>query len=372
MCIIIILTIISCRGKKENVTISGSFKDAHPPVIYLKEISGQGITNVDSSSLNEKGEFLLHAYTTTPVFYVLWVPESRGINLLAFPGDNIKVYINSNEFDIDYNVEGSVESRRISKLIKQQHKTLDQITELSNRYEKIRRAADFAVRKAKLDSIYDIIMKNHKKFSEDFIAKDPCSLVNLMVLDQQLGRSAPVFDIKSDFGIYERVDSCLSARYPSSPMVLNLNRKVVTVREEIRTGPGTIAPELALPDTAGNIISLSSLKNKYVLLVFWASWCEECLGQSVKLAKIYHNIPRDSLQVFQISLDKTKKSWIYVLNSGNYDWINVSDLKYWNSEAARIYVIKKIPMYILVDEHKRILMRTADFSEIEMKLTEIQ
>src|SRR4030043_575600 len=93
----IILTgfcIISCNHKKENVTITGSFKELHPPMIYLKALTSSGVIAIDSSEINKKGEFLLHTFVTGPAFYVLWIPHSRGINLLTLPGDDIKIYIN--------------------------------------------------------------------------------------------------------------------------------------------------------------------------------------------------------------------------------------------------------------------------------------
>ncbi|HJX72212.1 MAG: hypothetical protein A2Y71_16090 [Bacteroidetes bacterium RBG_13_42_15] len=363
--------IISCSHKKENVTITGSFKELHPPMIYLKELTRAGVIVIDSSEINEKGEFELHTFVTGPTFYVLWVPRSRGINLLTLPVDRIKIYINSSDFDIDYTVEGSVESRRISKLVRKQHETLDQITELSNRFEEIRRAPDFIEQKAKLDSIYLSIVKQHKKFSEDFIFENPASLVNLMVLDQQLGKTAPVFDIKEDFRIYETVDSCLTALYPSSEIVINLNRKVVAAREELKTEPGALAPDIALPDTSGNVIRLQSLRGKVVLLIFWASWCDDCRAQLKNLNTVYRQKAGSLFDVYQVSLDKTKESWIAGLSKDNYPWINVSDLKYWNSDAARTYMVKKIPLYFLIGADGKIITRATLLSEIEKKLDEI-
>ena len=366
------LSIVACNHNKENVTISGSFKKFHPPVIYLKEISRNGIIDIDSSEIGEKGNFILHSRVDGPTFQILWVPQSRGINLMTLPGDHIRIYINSNEFDVDYTVEGSVESRRISKLVKQQHKTLDQITELTNKFEEIRNAPDFMEQKANLDNLYFDIVEKHKDFSEDFIHENPASLVNLMVLDQQLGRTAPVFDIKKDFRIYEIVDSCLSARYPSSEIVINLNRKVVAAREELKTEPGAYAPDISLPDTSGNIISLQSLKGKYVLLIFWASWCTECREQSKNLVSIYNQYSGNSFEIYQVSLDRSRESWVAGITRDKYPWINVSDLKYWHSQAAEIYLVKKVPLYILIDPDGKILAKTNRLSDIEIKLDEIR
>jgi peroxiredoxin len=363
--------VVSCSHRKEAVTIRGSFKEFHPSMIYLKELTRKGVVDTDSSEIDDDGEFILHARLTGPAFYVLWIPHSRGINLLALPGDKIKVYIHSGEFDIDYTVEGSVESRRISKLVRQQHKTLNQITELSNRFEEIRNAPDFTGQKARLDSLYAVIVKNHKQFSEEFIIQNPASLVNLMVLDQQLGKTTPVFDIKDDFRIFEVVDSCLTALYPSSEIVINLNRKVVAAREELRSEPGSTAPDIALADTTGSVIRLHSLRGRNVLVIFWASWCNDCRMQSKGLISIYRQNAGKTFEIYQISLDRTKESWIKALESDNYPWINVSDVKYWNSDAVHTYMVKEVPYYMLIDPEGKIVVKTTRISDIETELDKI-
>ncbi len=367
----VVLWLFSCSGKKENVTIKGSFREAHPQVIYLKELSKNGVVLLDSSKVGKNGNFILHTTTHQPAFCVLWVENSRGINLLALPNDVITVYINSNQFDIDYTVEGSPESRRISKLIRQQYKTMEQITELSDEFEQIKNNKDFVIQKQKLDSIYSDIFQKHKAFSEKFILENPGSLVNLMALDQQLGRSAPVFEMKKDFRIFEMVDSSLSEKYPSLEIVKNLNRKVVMAREHVKLQPGAVIPDIALPDTSGNIIKLSSLRGKYVVLSFWASWSAKCREQSKILQKMVQKYPAGQFEVYQVSLDKTKESWETGLKEDKCNWINVSDLKYLDSDLINKFLLNGIPFYYLIQKDGQIMLKGDNLSDIETKLNEI-
>lgn len=369
--LIFALWLASCSDEKVNVTVKGSFKESHPPVIYLKELGRKGATDIDSSKIDKNGDFKLQAYTPQPAFFILWVENSRGINLLAMPDDNIRVYINSNQFDIDYTVEGSPESRRISKLVRQQNKTLEQITELTNEFERIRKSKDFLIQKAKLDTIYYDVFQKHKEFSEDFINDNPGSLVNLMVLDQQLGRSAPVFDLKNDFRFFELVDSSLSAKFPTLEIVKNLNKKVVYAREQLKFEPGAFIPDVALPDTSGNVIFLSSLKGKYAILSFWASWCTRCREQSKIANKLVRKYPDNSFQIYQVSLDKTKESWKKGIDEDNCTWINVSDLKYLDSELINSFLLKEIPHYFLIDREGKIIISDNNLSVIETRLNEI-
>jgi thiol-disulfide isomerase/thioredoxin len=119
------------------------------------------------------------------------------------------------------------------------------------------------------------------------------------------------------------------------------------------------------------MISLHSLRGQYTLLVFWASWCTDCREQTQKLIQIYKQHAGELFRVYQVSLDKSRESWVDALTRDKYPWINVSDLKYWHSAAAETYLVKQVPYYFLIDPDGRITTKTIHHSEIEKKLKTI-
>lgn len=368
---LVLCFIYSCSEDKHNFRVKGNIKGSPPNMIYLLQLTEKGTVRVDSSEINNNGEFKLKGKTSIPSFYVLKAGRSRGITLVVYPKDKIQVFANSENFEIDYVVEGSAESKRISKLIKEQDNALQKITNLSNKFETAINSPDFLEKKAKIDSVYFAVINQHKKFSVGFIKEDPCSFASLMALYQQFGRMAPLFDIKNDFKLFEDVDSCLASLYPTSDAVKSLNKKVVETREYIKIGIGSVAPDISLPDTANQLISLNSLRGKYVLLNFWASWCTECTQQTELLKGIYKKYKSKGFEVYQVSLDKTSESWKLGIKESNLPWINVSDLKYWNSDVVKKYYLNKIPLNILLDTEGRIIEKEKSLSEIDVKLSEI-
>lgn len=65
------------------------------------------------------------------------------------------------------------------------------------------------------------------------------------------------------------------------------------------------APELELFDLAGNPVALSDYRGKYLIVNFWATWCEPCTREWPDLATLGERlVERDDVVVLAISVDK--------------------------------------------------------------------
>jgi len=368
---IILVVLSSCSDKKENFKIEGTVNGAKDASIYLYKRSLSGTFPVDSTIISGNGTFVLRGYTDQPNFYILFIHKDQYINLLIHPRDKFRVLTTEDNFTRDYFVEGSKDSRLILKLVSKQSQTLDRITELSNEYENSLDRPDLPQIKARLDSLYDIIFREHKQFSIDFIRENKASLVSLMALYQQLGRQSPVFDYETDFELFAYVDSALFARYPGSEAVKDLDRKVSQVREMLKVAPGSAAPPLVLSDINGRTCTLSALRGKVVLVNFWASWSDASVAVNKSLSVIYDNFHPKGFEVVQVSLDRTRESWLMGVRDDPSDWIHVSDLAYWDSPVVKQFRIENLPANYLIDPGGIIVARNITGQELEQKLTEM-
>ena len=369
---LLFLTIIinGCSTKKNNLEVKGTIKDLRDTKIYLTRLTTAKKILIDSTQADANGGFTLSGNIDESGFFILYTKYSGNIHLIIHPDDRINIITNASNFDTEYIVEGSGDSRLVKKLIDKQKSTLDKITALSLEYDNIKGEPDFFSKKAGIDSMYNIIFEDHKNFSIKLIEKNLHSLVCIMALYQYLGRK-PVFDFKKDFNYFNLADSNLTALYPGSEAVKSLNRKVVEIREQLKFDIGATAPDISLPNPKDSVISLSSLKGYYVLLDFWASWSLPCREENPGFVRIYNKYKKNKFEIYQVSLDRTKESWLRGIEEDKLSWINVSDLNFWNSEAAIKYNIHEIPANFLLDTTRRIIAKNLTGNDLENKLKEI-
>jgi peroxiredoxin len=369
--LILLFVLFSCSERKHNFKVEGTVSGSENNFIYLYKRSLSGTLPVDSTTISNKGTFVLKGSTDQPDFYILFVHKKQYINLIIHPRDRIKVDATAENFERDYFIEGSKDSRLIHKLVTRQSQTLDRITELSNEYENSLGRPDIMTTKARLDSLYEIIVQDHKQFSINFIQENKESLVSLMALYQQLGLKTPVFDYKKDFRYFELVDSALCIRYPYSEAVKDLNRKVTQIREILKVEIGSPAPSFTLQDVNGKPVSLSALKGRVVLVNFWASWSDASMMSNKALEILYNKFHAIGFEVIQVSLDRSRESWIKAIQEDKAGWIHVSDLLYWDSPVVKLYGIKNLPANYLIDSKGMIIAKNIRDQELELKLTEL-
>ncbi len=138
------------------------------------------------------------------------------------------------------------------------------------------------------------------------------------------------------------------------------------------TAIGSVPPEIALQDTNGNVVKLSSLRGQYVLVDFWASWCRPCRGESPNLVRAYNKYHDKGFTIYSVSLDNSKSSWLQAIKKDNLGaWTHVSDLKGWQCVAARDYNVNSIPSNFLLDKDGKIIAKNLRGSALERKLAEI-
>jgi len=374
-----ILVMASCKDKEYNFEVTGKIQDAENQLVVLNEMTLENLVPVDSARVKNDGEFELKGFTDVAKFYSLQLENGSSITLALTPGDEIEVTASAEDMEHSYQVEGSDDSKMIRQLVKRQLEAIKKISRLSTIYQDSIESDNLLEIKAELDSTYDRIMNEHKAYTMNFIRRNSRSLASLMALYHDLGPRNYVMNPSADLEYFVLVDSAMQDLYPTSEAVKALHKLVIDFKEkqkqdkimEERLGIGAVAPEIALPTPRGDTISLSSLRGNYVLLDFWASWCNPCREENPTLVKNYKKFNPKGFEIYQVSLDKNREAWLKGIKEDNLNWTHVSDLKYWNSRVVPVYHIQGIPSNFLLDPRGRIIGKDLRGEELDKKLREI-
>jgi len=112
-------------------------------------------------------------------------------------------------------------------------------------------------------------------------------------------------------------------------------------------------------------LALSSFRGKIVLIDFWASWCGPCRKDMPGVVKLYNKYKAKGFEIFGVSLDKDKGHWVDAIKNDGITWPQVSDLKHWESEPAKMYDVRSIPFTVLLDKEGKIIAKGLRGAELE-------
>lgn len=134
------------------------------------------------------------------------------------------------------------------------------------------------------------------------------------------------------------------------------------------TALGQVAPEVVLPGPDGRPVALSSLRGRYVLIDFWASWCKPCRVENPHLVQLYEQYKGKGFEVYGVSLDGSREKWLKAVAADKLPWVQVSDLQGFKGKAVAAYAAQAIPLTLLLDPQGRIIAKSPTGEELQEKL----
>ena len=354
--------------EERSTIISGKISNPKNIPLSINFIGPAGMQNMGAVDVDSSGNFN-HELTIDDIgFYTLAYNAENSILLFIEPGSSTVITADGNQLFDSYSL---TESTKDSKLIKEYFEEYNRFAKEQQDLNLQMSALDYSADDARTELIAksEAIRAEFNQYKRSFIDANEEMPMLAFLLDhlnpkteldyiKKIGESAK----KSLFGTHynDMVQRVVQARIQSQNPPPTPSGQIAV---------GQMAPEIAFPNPNGEIIKLSSLRGKLVLLDFWASWCRPCRMENPNVVRMYNKYKDKGFDIYSFSLDQDPARWKNAIQQDGLVWPNhASDLKGWNTATIPLYGFKGIPFTVLIDKDGKILETNLRGPALENKL----
>lgn len=352
--------------QSKGFTIEGNIGKLNAPAKVYFDYMDNGTSKSDSAVL-VNGSFRF-AGQSSPYSYVRMGLSHNGSgkeravyggDVIYFYMGNEKIAIHSKDSLSNAVISGSATNKEYADYNKFIGGTIMELTKAANAAFSAgtpEQQKDTAYFKA-LDVKYRQSLANRAAKQIEFASTNPNSYFSVVALSEAGGNKG--------VAAIEPVFKKLNPKLQLTDMGQEITQRI---KAAYTVKVGLPAPQFALNNTEGKPVALSSLRGKYVLIEFWASWCSPCRAENPNLRAQYEKYHDKGFEVLGVSLDDDKAKWTQAIAADKLPWIHVSDLKGWNNEAGRLYGVRGVPASYLLDPEGKIIATNLRGESLNSKL----
>ncbi|BDF52621.1 thiol:disulfide interchange protein [Odoribacteraceae bacterium] len=368
MCVVGLLVPATLMAKVEKVTLKGAIKGLGNEELILMNSDRSEITRTKTK--NDHFEIVTEVETGDLRYYILYAPSvgplgpSMAIPTIHFFIDSPKITVEAELKDKQMclkSLKGSPgweEHNRILESLPSSltiQKVYDRYNQAFHEYNEVEQTEENMKELKAASHEIDVLQRQRRE--------------EIFGLFPQYTTSMPFAVIISSYFGIDNIDEAEKVWNQFDPSIRHcyaLKQLENLIQRGKNCAVGHEAPNFELITSTGGKIALSSLRGKYVLIDFWASWCGPCRREIPNIKKVYAEFKDKGLQVVGVSIDNSDKAWKKALEEENMDYLQLYDPE---GITSKLYNYNGIPFIILISPEGIILEKGLRGENIREKIT---
>lgn len=324
-CLFTLAVLMTGCGKKNTFTLKGTLKGLpSDTLLVFYQLPDYKLDTI----IAEKGKF---NYTITPdtfTIFSLLLGEGQSLPIYADKGENVTLDGAADRIEL----KGKGENERQAQI-------LQYISSLGSDRDSLMMAVD------------------------SLIKANPHTYTNIYLIDK--------YYVQDSLPDYERLSLLvkgLSGVIKDTPYIIDLQNKL---EERTNLAENRSVSNISCTDKDGKTINWNSVKNKYILLDFWASWDKNSITAQDSLVPVQKALKKEKFAIVSLSLDLDRNEWIAASKRDTTQWKQVCDFKSWDNTVVKQQGITRLPSNMLIGPDKRVIAKDIRGKELIDKVKEL-
>jgi thiol-disulfide isomerase/thioredoxin len=351
---------IGCSAKvSAKNSISGEIKSLTKGALQLileEDINRKKSRIIAEIPIDENGHFKFEK-ELPPHIYSLKINGEKSVMLAVEKGQNI-VITGDAAGSSQFQVTGSEDTAKLEAYEKFRKESLNRLViSVRNQIKELKEKGTLE-NDPKLLELAKLEIENYVRHKDELIE----------FIKKEMGTSVAIYptsirwDGEKNIPFLIELAKKFELAHPNTEIAARINEKVKALSAN---GIGGKVAEIKMPDKNGEIVPLSAIKAKYILIDFWGSWCPPCRRESRLLSELYQKFKPEGFEIYGVGLESGKENWLKAIEQDKRVWTNVSTFQEFETPVTFDYAVTSLPANVLIDNSGKVIARNLHGNELK-------